>query len=68
MTTSPARIYPELKLAAAICKQAILDLRDRDPITALDALGWFLTDGPIYLKALGFSISDFDVFVKVCER
>lgn len=44
---------PLLELAAAVVLQAVRDLHDADPITALDALGWFVFgDGPAWLEAL----------------
>lgn len=48
-TSSPARLNPYLRLAASMCKRAVFDLRSDDPITAVDALGFWLDDGPIWL-------------------
>ena len=65
-TTSPVRLDPFLKLCAAVAKRAVLDLSDPDPVTALDALDWFLEpDAAIFLQLLGFAVGQDEAFYKV---
>jgi hypothetical protein len=61
---SPANRDPFLRLCAAITKNAISDLKSKDPVISLDALDWLLLDAPEYLRVLGFSINPDDIFTK----
>lgn len=47
------------RLACAVLLAAFRDLSDRDPLTALDALGWLLWgDSVTFLDALGMSTGE----------
>ena len=60
---SDIRLDPWLHLAAAVTVRAVYDLRAADLMKALDALGWWLSDGPLWLDALGISDDPDCVFV-----
>ena len=38
-----------MRLAAAMCKQAVIDLHSEDPITAIDAFDWLISEGPMWI-------------------
>lgn len=40
----PPKHNPDKRLWAAVAVQAIKDLHDPNPLTALDALGWLIDD------------------------
>jgi len=61
----PPKADPWQRLAASVAIQAVKDLRDPDPIRALDALGWFLGGGAAdYLQALDIATHG-DILEKV---
>jgi len=45
-------------LGADVIKQAVKDLRDPNPLTALDALFWLIEDAPMWLDGLGLGDLD----------
>lgn len=48
---------PYQALAAAILAEAVKDAQSADPIKAVDALLFWLVDGPAWLAALEFDMS-----------
>lgn len=57
---------PHLRLIAAMLRTAYVDLRDRDPVVALDALCfWVSADVRFWLELAGFSVQDpFSIVVR----
>ncbi len=49
---SPSIIFPHIRLGHAILKQAIVELKDMDPLVAIPALAWWLDDGADWLHLL----------------
>jgi hypothetical protein len=43
-------------LGISVVVQAFADLRDPDPLKALDALLWLLDDSPLWLDGLGWDV------------
>jgi len=62
---SPGKRDPWMRLVAAIVERAVNDLGDIDPISALDALDWFLGDAYVYLDALGYELDTDQILEKV---
>jgi len=54
MDASQIFLDPHKRLGAAVCLQAVKDFQDNNIIKALDALLFWLDDGPVWLDALGF--------------
>ena len=52
-----------LNLGAAVVAEACRDLLKDDITPSLDAFIWLITDGPIYLDALGMGDVDVDDFI-----
>jgi len=52
MDASLAKIDGQARLAAAVVVRSIDDLCSDDGLTALDALAWWLDDGPTWLDAI----------------
>lgn len=53
---SPARRDPYLRLALAVCRQAVDDLKSKDPIIFLDAYSWLIENAEHILPAAGIDI------------
>lgn len=52
LPASRASQEPYVRLAAAVIANAMKDLRERDPVRALDALLWLMGDGLLFLRCL----------------
>ena len=58
MQTVRAEIDPHTRLAFGVLKKALKDLNAADPLVALDALLFWLDEGPDWLIMLGIEPSD----------
>jgi hypothetical protein len=64
MTTVTANDAFDWKaLGRDVILQAFRDLRDPDPLTALDALLWLISDAPFWLDGLGMDYDPVRVLV-----
>ena len=64
---SAITLYPYLRLGAAVVVKAVKDLQDQDILRSVDALDWWLSDAPFWLRCLGFE-DDLDlIFSAILE-
>ena len=67
--TGKSILYPEFRLAYAMVKNAIMDLKNDDVITAFEALCFWLQDAPGWLKLLDlYSEQYFDRLIIGCKN
>ena len=64
---SAIMLNPYLRLGAAVIVRAIKDYQNDDILRSVDALAWWLSDGPVWLQMLDFYEGDNpdEVFLKI---
>ena len=67
MQTVRAEIDPHTRLAFGVLKKALKDLNAADPLVALDALLFWLDEGPDWLIMLGIEPGDQIYLKKLVE-
>ena len=64
---SAIMLHPYMRLGAAVIVRAIKDYQNDDILRSVDALAWWLSDGPVWLQMLDFYEGDNpdEVFLKI---
>jgi len=56
-----------LQMWAAVAKRAAQDFRSKDPVDALDALDWWICDGPDVLDLIGIDLDEIEIFTGLVD-
>ena len=59
---------PWLRLGAGVVSQAVQDFNGQDLLKAIDALLWFLDEGPVWLDYLNFERDPDKIFILLLEE